>query len=140
MCFIPHPHPFSLSDSLFPRWSLIHGDTTHFCLKSSSSQNTPQLYFLSSLLSCFHHIDYFIPSAPHLHSSFHRSFHLDPPSLRTTLDLSSSFHDIVSLPYIRTCTSNVSCNILAHSSCKSLPLATKIRNPKYLNSLTPQLH
>ena len=36
------------------------------------------------------------------------------------LDLSYSFHNSVSQPYIRTGTSNVSCTTLAYSSCKSI--------------------
>ena len=47
-------------------------------------------------------------------------------------DLSFFFHNIVSLPYIKTGTSNVSCKTLVHSSCKSLALTRDQMAPAYL--------
>ena len=50
-------------------------------------------------------------------------------------DLSFSYHNIVSLPYIRTRTSNVSCKTLVHSSCKSRALTRDLMAPATLLSL-----
>ena len=52
------------------------------------------------------------------------------------LNLSLSFHNIVSLPYIRRGTSNVSCKTLAHSSCKSLALTRDLMAPQTLLPFT----
>ena len=51
------------------------------------------------------------------------------------LDL-SSFHNIVSLPYVRTGTSKVSCKNLAHSSCKPLTLTRDLIAPLILLPLS----
>ena len=45
------------------------------------------------------------------------------------IELSFSFHIIVSIVYIRTGTSNISCKTLAHSSCRLLTLTRDLITP-----------
>ena len=52
------------------------------------------------------------------------------------VDLSFSIHSIVSLPYIRTGISNVSCKTQAHSICKSLTLTRDLMAPATFLPLT----
>ena len=53
------------------------------------------------------------------------------------LDLSFSFHNIVSLPYIRVDTNNVSCKTLAYSRCKLLTLIRDLMAPRQPSSHLP---
>ena len=57
-----------------------------------------------------------------------------------TLDLSFSFHNIVSLAYVRTGKSNVLCNTLAQSICRSLALTNDLIAPATLLPLATLPH